>query len=64
MNVDFENISKRLYTAVLSDVLDELGFPEQAMLPFVRPLDEELTMFGRARTGLYMPAYLPSMRSF
>jgi regulator of RNase E activity RraA len=54
---DFGELSKRLYTAVLSDVLDELGHPNQAMRPFVRPLDESLTMFGQARTGLYMPVY-------
>ena len=30
---------------------------EQALKPFVRPLDESLILFGRARTGLYMPRY-------
>ena len=43
-----------LYSAVLSDVLDSLGHTEHAMLPHVRPLDDSLVMFGRARTGLYM----------
>ena len=47
----------KLYSAVLSDVLDGLGYREQAMRPFVRPLDEGLVLFGRARTGLYMPRY-------
>ncbi len=47
----------RLYAAVLSDVLDGMGFREQAMRPFVRPLDEASLLFGRARTGLYMPVY-------
>lgn len=50
-------ILSQLYTAVLSDVLDELGYMNQAMRPFMRPTDDELTFFGRARTGLYMPAY-------
>lgn len=54
---DFEKLAAQLYTAVLSDVLDSLGYPNQAMAPFVRPLDEGLTLFGRARTGLYMPTY-------
>jgi regulator of RNase E activity RraA len=48
---------KRLYSAVLSDVLDGMGLREQAMRPFVRPLDEASLLFGRARTGLYMPVY-------
>jgi len=43
--------------ALLSDVLDSLGLTGQAMRPFVRPLDEDLVLVGRARTGLYMPVY-------
>lgn len=43
--------------AVLSDVMDGLGIREQAMKPFVRPLDDTLVLAGRARTGLYMPVY-------
>ncbi|WP_460452362.1 RraA family protein [Alsobacter sp. SYSU BS001988] len=50
-------LGRRLYAAVLSDVLDGMGLRDQAMRPFVRPLDENLTLFGRARTGLYMPVY-------
>jgi 4-hydroxy-4-methyl-2-oxoglutarate aldolase len=52
-----EEIVAKLYAAVLSDVLDGLGLTAQAMRPFVRPLDEALVLFGRARTGLYMPRY-------
>jgi len=54
---DFATLAKRLNSAVLSDVLDEFGLMNQAMQPFVRPLDESLTVFGRARTGLYMNTY-------
>ncbi len=46
-----------LNAAVLSDTLDSLGFMQQAMKPFMRPLDEQLVLVGRARTGLYMPVY-------
>lgn len=52
-----ERITGTLYAAVLSDVMDGLGLMEQAMRPFVRPLDDSLVLFGRARTGLYMPRY-------
>lgn len=48
---------KTLYTAVLSDVMDDMGLPKQAMRPFVRPLDESLSFVGRARTALYTNAY-------
>jgi regulator of RNase E activity RraA len=50
----------RLYASVLSDVLDGLGLMHQALRPFVRPLDESLTLFGRARTGQYVRAALSS----
>ncbi len=46
-----------LSAAVLSDVMDSIGLVARAMKPFVRPLDESLVAFGRARTGLYMPVY-------
>jgi regulator of RNase E activity RraA len=46
-----------LYTAVLSDVMDELGYSSQAMRPFIRPLDDSLVFLGRARTGLYANSY-------
>jgi len=52
---------KALSAPILSDVMDTLGLMNQAMRPFVRPLDENLVLIGRARTGLYMPVY--SVRS-
>jgi regulator of RNase E activity RraA len=52
-----ESIGRNLYTAVLSDVLDELGYRDQAMPPSIRPLDDELVMVGRARTGIYREVY-------
>ncbi|MEP7181535.1 MAG: RraA family protein [Betaproteobacteria bacterium] len=52
-----DEIRRSLYTAVLSDVLDELGFRDQAMLPSIRPLDESLVLAGFARTGLYREVF-------
>lgn len=52
-----ETVIGSLYAAVLSDVLDGLGLMSQALRPFVRPLDDSLVLFGRARTGLYRPVY-------
>jgi regulator of RNase E activity RraA len=48
---------ERLFTAVLSDVLDAAGRRSQAMRPGVRPLDDTLVLCGRARTGLYADVY-------
>lgn len=47
----------RLYTGVISDVLDGLGNTHHALPPRIRPLDENLVLFGPARTALYMPVY-------
>jgi len=48
---------EKLFTAVLSDVLDAAGRRSQAMRPGIRLLDESLKLAGRARTGLYMDVY-------
>ena len=50
-------IRSKLYTAVLSDVLDELGHMDQALPPAIRPLDDTQVMVGFARTGLYREVY-------
>jgi 4-hydroxy-4-methyl-2-oxoglutarate aldolase len=52
-----ETARAKLYTAVLSDVLDQLGYRHQALPPHIRPLDEGLVLVGRARTGLYRDVY-------
>jgi regulator of RNase E activity RraA len=57
-NLDMLNIVRdNLYVAVLSDVLDELGYRRQALPPRIRPLDDALVMVGFARTGLYRDVY-------
>jgi regulator of RNase E activity RraA len=53
----FAQIRDRLYVAVISDVLDSLGFMHQAMAPTIRPLDESVMLLGYARTGLYHDVY-------
>ncbi|MFA5663173.1 RraA family protein [Castellaniella sp.] len=54
---DFKTLKHSLYTAVLSDVLDSMGYRDQAMRPFVRPLDDSSVLFGRARTGYFMNTF-------
>ncbi|MBS1800610.1 MAG: RraA family protein [Acidobacteria bacterium] len=46
----FEFIEKTLYTAVISDSLDELGYRDQALREFMRPLSEDDAFAGWART--------------
>jgi 4-hydroxy-4-methyl-2-oxoglutarate aldolase len=57
MNENDVSALKSLSAPILSDVMDSLGLVHQAMRPFVRPLDEQSVLVGRARTGLYMPVY-------
>src|SRR4051794_14421381 len=50
-------VRAKLYSGVVSDVLDGLGNMHHALAPKIRPLDDSLILFGRARTALYMPVY-------
>jgi regulator of RNase E activity RraA len=52
-----ENMRERLFSALLSDVLDGLGYRNQALAARIRPLDEASPMAGRARTALYLDVY-------
>jgi 4-hydroxy-4-methyl-2-oxoglutarate aldolase len=52
-----KKIRDELFVALFSDTLDALGFRNQAFAPQIRPLDDELVMVGRARTGLYRDVY-------
>jgi 4-hydroxy-4-methyl-2-oxoglutarate aldolase len=46
----FEQLKLKLYSAVLSDVLDELGYRNQTLDSGLRPLDEQTIIIGRAFT--------------
>ncbi len=46
----FKHAEKKLYTAVVSDALDELGYRGQAMREFMRPLFPGDRLVGWART--------------
>ena len=50
-------VRERLYVSVVSDVLDDLGYRDQALPPRIRPLDDNLVLAGFARTGLYRDVY-------
>jgi regulator of RNase E activity RraA len=46
----FQHVERNLYTAVLSDALDEMGYRNQAMRENIRPLSPDLIFAGWART--------------
>jgi 4-hydroxy-4-methyl-2-oxoglutarate aldolase len=52
-----EHITCNLYTAVLSDALDEVGVRDRAMREHLRPLEPNTVVAGRARTILCMDLY-------
>lgn len=54
---DFARLRDELYSAVLSDVMDDLGLSDRAMSPFVRPVDDSVVLMGPARTGLFVNVY-------
>lgn len=54
----FDRMQRELYTAVVCDSLDELGYRNQAMNERIRPLElERASMVGRAKTILSVDVY-------
>jgi len=51
---------RRLYAAVVGDVLDAEGFREQVMAHTLRPLAPEMAVCGIARTVLCVPVFAAS----
>ena len=54
---DLADLRTRLFASLLSDVLDGLGYMNQALPCHIRPLDDASVMVGRARTALFMDVY-------
>ena len=53
----FLHMEQNLYTAVVSDALDELGYRDRAMNEFLRPLARDWCFAGWARTVLAMDVH-------
>ena len=53
----FQHVEEKLYTAVVSDSLDELGYRSQAMREYLRPLSPNDRFVGWARTFSYVDVY-------
>jgi hypothetical protein len=49
---EFAQARRKLFVSVVSDTLDGLGYRDQALAAFVRPLDDSKVLLGRARTAL------------
>ena len=57
MEKNLQEYREKLYTAVIADTLDSLGYHKQVLTPGILPLDPSLKLCGLARVGLYMPIY-------
>lgn len=53
----FDNLKENLYSAVISDMLDEIGMRNQTMDPRIRPLTPDTVVVGRAKTVLVANSY-------
>jgi len=53
----FEILRDRLYTSVVSDVLDRQGLLDQAMAARIRPIEPRMRLVGRAHTVLTADIY-------
>lgn len=60
----FELINTRLYTAVIGDILDQLGRPAQFLPPQIRPLVDTMRLAGRAMPALIADVHGPQARPF
>ena len=53
----YDHVQERLYTSVIADVMDELGYPRQVMSHEIRPLFPDARITGRAATMLACEVY-------
>jgi 4-hydroxy-4-methyl-2-oxoglutarate aldolase len=55
----YDRMAKELYVAVVSDILDGLGFRDQVMQANVKPVDptSRAVLIGRAATTMFAPSY-------
>lgn len=64
MRIDLNIIREKLSSSVISDVLDGMGYPNQAMSKEIRPLDPGMKIVGYAATMLMADIYDQSKDTF
>lgn len=57
MSTSFAALREKLFTSVLSDCLDQVGYRNQALPAGIRPLDDASVLVGRARTAAFMEVF-------
>ena len=60
----FALMKDKLYTPVVGDILDTMGYTHQFLPPYIRPLRESLKLAGRACTVLEHDVFSPQKKAF
>ncbi|GGD69650.1 RraA family protein [Microbacterium murale] len=60
----FALMRERLYTPVVGDILDELGFTHQFLPPAIRAMTPDMKLAGRAMTVLMIDVFGPQRTPF
>lgn len=60
----FESMKEQLYTPVVGDILDELGYYHQFLPAAIRPLLPEMKMAGRAMPAVMIDVFGPQQQPF
>ena len=60
----FALMREKLYTPVVGDILDAMGYCHQFLPPEVRPLREDMKVAGRAMTVLMIDVFGPQKKPF
>lgn len=48
----FDTVRRELFTAVVGDIMDQMGYQRQFLPPAIQPLREDMVVIGRAMTVL------------
>lgn len=60
----FELIKEKLYTPVVGDILDAMGYYHQFLPQEIRPLRDDMKLVGKAMTVLMIDVYGPQKKPF
>ena len=60
----FELMREKLYTPVVGDILDVLGYTHQFLPPYIRPLRDDMKICGYACTVLEHDVFEPQKKPF
>lgn len=60
----FELMKEKLYTPVLGDILDAMGYSHQFLPAYIQPLDDKMKIAGRVCTVLEYDVYQAQEKAF